>query len=475
MLKVVKISFFDISSKNNRGLYTKVVGKPLLEVQVLGTHTFEDVGNILFSGLLQEIRGEELNEHVWYFSPNAGYENDYDDDVDDSQRHLMYLPDVPLLGDQMALTKQQMDFEGAKKTKVQLTQGMELLFTYDLGTTILLLATIDSITDTSPTPSKVYPSIFISDNDALTIQNKLIQINSLPVRTIRMDQAYPNLKVRLFDEHGVSFNFGHGGAPSEEAVRGGKDWGSCFGGGMTLINSIDGLDENTNLNDVRGLIENAMANQSMPAYTTSIIVPTAFEDIDEFFQCLEEGIGKQMGEGHPSADRMTKYTDKVTGTVREVVNGDGDAKFGSKRKFTVHLYPYPSSFPTAEYKSEWHYNSGGSEKLNITTGNLEKVITFTRWSFSFALSPNWKDNSSHTFSFANQFPKCAKWLTHDTDKYYWMLISRKKLFAFNRKAGPKTKPCFETIIKHTSIHDMFAEMEVMLELPKAWNAKKAKK
>jgi hypothetical protein len=90
ILVVVKLLFLDGSRV------------PVLEMEVLGhTHTWTDIGGLLFTHYLGAIRGEGLNVHLWRFypkgrvssaldpsipilSPHMGFVDPYDDPYGDS-------------------------------------------------------------------------------------------------------------------------------------------------------------------------------------------------------------------------------------------------------------------------------------------------------------------------------------------------------------------------------------------------------
>ena len=218
-----------------------------------------------------------------------------------------------------------------------------------------------------------------------------------------------------------------------------------------------------------------MSEASSPAYTTSILLHAPFEDLDEFFQCLDAGIVKQMEAGHPGFDKKLRYRDSATGEITDEVEKD-------KHHSTVHLCAYPFDFPVGDRESEWEKSLqfGRSSSSSTATaaaagGARVKVMEFDRWGFNFALEPDWRERAGHNFSFKDLFPKCTAWLTRQGGGYHWMKIERKMLFAYKVKSSRNSQHCFQTI-KHKSLHLMFAEMEEIIELPASWKMnKKAKK
>lgn len=254
-----------------------------------------------------------------------------------------------------------------------------------------------------------------------------------------MDAAYPNLHYRIFNDGPITFNFGTGSGGNIRSESG--QWGLCWGGGGNETGHL------------------------YPAYTSSIEINEAFQDVDEFWECLDRGIARQVCEDHPTCDYVTRTKDKNTGRV--TIEPKINEHIGTQ--FTVHLVPYPSSCPPSNYKEEYRDENEGMLTCNSNLGTL------SRWGFSFALPRDWRDSvRNHTFSFAAQFPKCAKWLTFST-KYYWMRIEAGKLAAFNKKSSAKGDvPVYETM-KQKSLHLMFLDMEQMIQLPASWEKSVAKK
>ena len=68
-----------------------------------------------------------------------------------------------------------------------------------------------------------------------------------------------------------------------------------------------------------------------------------------------------------------------------------------------------------------------------------------------------------------QFPKCSKWLTHPAGICHRMELAAGVLRAFKgkSKAGGDSKAAYTTV-KHSSLHDLFADMETQIVLPKSW-------
>lgn len=434
--KVIRISFRKAAHSRERNYNYLKYGNPVLQVEVLGTHTFEDVGEVLFRGYLGAVLGETLNDHVWLFSPNLG---------DEELEEMMFSASTPLLSPQFGLFNQLDHYSsGARKigTRFPITEGLEMLFTYDLGSTTVLAATVDSIAPIpEDIPESAFPRIYLSES-AQEIERRRAAFETQAPLTIRMDEAYPRLRERIFGQDKISFSYGKGSSPYGNRCNSGN-WGYCWGGGCN------------------------------PAFTGSIQLNKRFDDMDEFWECLNQGIAKQEDPGHPYKQVMVTLRNEKT---EEVFRTEEDPDLF--KDFEVHLHAYPCSTPPSTYAAEFtvdpdiFYMGEFREKDASRDPNLKKIRSESRWGFSFALSPDWRANKTHSFSFTKQFPKCSKWTSYDPNKNHWFRIAGNRLYAYKRVNGrEEPDPAFSTST-YSSLHAMFTEMESNIVLPAAWSKKR---
>jgi hypothetical protein len=129
---------------------------------------------------------------------------------------------------------------------------------------------------------------------------------------------------------------------------------------------------------------------------------------DEGSPALLKVIEKQLGPNHPYWESNEKF--------RRPDNGQKEVK----------------------HRKEWFDMMFGYDSLET-----RKIISNKcRNSFNFSLPSNWRTLS--IFSFTQNFPKCAAWLTYPSNIYYTMTIERGVLYAKkgkgkNAKVVPETK------------------------------------
>ena len=433
--RVVTISFHDVlhsSEMNYR--YMKSTARPLLTVEVLGnTHTFTDVGILLFEHYLGDVLDESLDSHLWRFEP-LGEPLSYG---------IGFSVTTPILSKNLKFENQfsfnQHD-DGDDNVAGPVRAGDELLFCYDEGSPTHIAVTIENVSVVPPTLSRQdYPRAVsgVHVEDA-TSRAKRARVDALPVLTIRMDDMYPDLHRRLLQEHRVLLRIGRGSEHN-------NIWAKIWGGG------------------------------DMAAYVSSLECLVPFEYLDEAFLAFDRGIAAQIAPGHPYHLNKCVYEDKVTHevtTVNENVSED----------FTIHVRPYPRSFPVSQYEKEYmldemHHIGFDTGVMRNKDSQKKLLRKYFRWAFNFALSDEDSTllSDPNAFSFTKQFPKCAMWLSRGAGTAYWMQMESGVLKAIKGKPSPR-KP--ENVVycsaKHTTLHSMFADIEDQMALPKSWYPKKCK-
>ena len=115
------------------------------------------------------------------------------------------------------------------------------------------------------------------------------------------------------------------------------------------------------------------------------------------------------------------------------------------------------------------FGCGDMDSWNSKVDPDRKVVgRWKRWAFNFALQPGSLEASKAEFSFTRQFPKCSKWLTHPSKISYWMFMENGVLNAVKGKSSKKGDNVVHQTLKHTTLHEMFADMECQIVLPKSW-------
>lgn len=132
--RAVTISFYNAFPKNNgfkKGL------DQLLCLEVNGDDcSLEDLATFLFKYYLFDILKEELYEHVWFFIPNGDHRDIFRESLSKK---------VPLLSNEMAVGSFDDRREWHASGSYDLTEGSELIFIYDLGTTTSIFVSFGSI------------------------------------------------------------------------------------------------------------------------------------------------------------------------------------------------------------------------------------------------------------------------------------------------------------------------------------------
>ena len=246
---VVTIAFRKVKYTGERNYSFHKIGNPVLEVEVLGDRTtLEEVGELLFEHYMREELGEELYEHVWRFEACGAHESS-----------VAYNSSLPILSLNMSLVDQyaaymhgrNVDEDEEQEKKCRITEGTEMIFFYDEGSTSRLAVTIETI---SPMPTsrtiQSYPSIKIDQEKEEEGNKKRRLLSSIPILTVRMDDAFPALHKRLLKERGVKFDIGNGSGFRDTG------WAMIWGGG------------------------------NLPAFTSSLECIHPFDDLDEAFQCF---------------------------------------------------------------------------------------------------------------------------------------------------------------------------------------------
>eukprot|EP00602_Paraphysomonas_sp_CaronLab_P002608 CAMPEP_0185020496 /NCGR_PEP_ID=MMETSP1103-20130426/3102_1 /TAXON_ID=36769 /ORGANISM="Paraphysomonas bandaiensis, Strain Caron Lab Isolate" /LENGTH=393 /DNA_ID=CAMNT_0027551429 /DNA_START=58 /DNA_END=1236 /DNA_ORIENTATION=+ len=380
--KIVRISFYHAKRCNERNYPYQKSGKAILTIDFMGhIHTLTDVGEALFHYYLNEKLQESLYSHLWRFQPVG---NDY-------THGTCLCPDISILSKDMKLKNQfscgfdeDDDEDDERRESYMLCEGDELLFHYDEGSPTILMTVIESIyTPPSPPRREDYPQAVsgygVEDENS---RAKRARLQSVPVLTVTMDEAYPYLRERLF-QGGVKFDIGAGCGFTKDK------WAMIWGGGNT------------------------------PAYNSSLDCVCAFENMDEAFTCFDRGIKKQISPGHPSLDKIEFYRDPSTGQMLQERCEDRHADMFPP--FEVHVRPYPRSVPPTEFKSEYTEMSLFGMTSFDSDDDRQVVKTKQRWAFNFQLSE--EDMSTlqdpSRFSFVKQFPKCAMWLSNKSKTAHW--------------------------------------------------------
>ena len=423
--QVVSFSFYQVVPTRERNYPFNKTGKPFLELQVLGDrHTLTTVAGQLFKLHMEEALGESLYEHVWRFEP---CENGYGKAFNNR---------VPILSSTQMGVKEQYQLdpdEDFSSDRCYLSEGSEMIFFYDEGSPTRIFVSISSVTQ-MPAEMEVqqYPRKNVSEAARAEASRKRSLIEAFPkLGSITMDEAYPFLRKRLLKER-VKFDIGQGSCCFTDT------WAHMWGGGV------------------------------MPAYTSSLECLVPFKDLDEAFYSFDQGIKKQVSPGYPAYEE-----------IEEVEKADGRIVKQKKQRpsddldFGVIVRPYPSSVNPSEYKSEYHKDSmfgcGDMDSWNSKVDPDRKVVgRWKRWAFNFALQPGSLEASKAEFSFTRQFPKCSKWLTHPSKISYWMFMENGVLNAVKGKSSKKGDNVVHQTLKHTTLHEMFADMECQIVLPKSW-------
>ena len=317
-----------------------------------------------------------------------------------------------------------------------LVQGESLLFRYDEGCPTELVFTVDSIAVLPPNSNEEdYPKV----HGVEKVPEHAPPALAAAVPDSSFDRAFP-LVANLLLTCG-HLEVGHGSSVFGKAKNGEEDWLHCWGGGGEY-----------------------------PSYTSSIEGKVPFDDADEFWCCLEKGIGVQTGPNFPCA--ITKKTYRAA-------DGSTQTKEVQDTHSSVHLRPFPASFPAANFPSEYHDDGfigmghdTGFGGLRDDLGGMKLVKMRSRWAFNFQLAPDWRRNDPPAFSFKAAFPKCARWLTHEQGNAHWLSWRKGVLTAYKTKNGMRKvlTPHCQTM-KHDSVHAAFAELESKLQLPKSWGKK----
>lgn len=401
--------------------------RPLLQLEVLGhTHNLETVAELLFEYYLRDVRGEELYEHLWRFEPGDRQRCSYG---------VGYDTRLPLLSPDMC-TRNVFSYPPCATptspgTPAMLGAGSELLFCYDEGSPTVLAVTFEEVSALPDGKSLTdYPAKKIDPLDEVRNAKKR-RIESLPKLTISMDEAYPTLCEQVM-RRGVRLDIGLGCDPC--AGKGVGNYAMLWGGG------------------------------NCPSFTSSIECPYPFENVDEMFLCFEKGIIKQSEPNHPAMIIRKTLKNLTTGVVSEEVK--------EMKEMEVHLRPYAASVDPATYKSEYiQTDMFAMDSLYRGNKDMKTLKEEERWAFNFALDAAELPQLLHNvnFSFARQFPKCTKWLVHPSKQSHWFSLEHGSLKAMKHKCvvGKQTEPIYETA-KYSNVHDMFADMEEQLVLPKSW-------
>lgn len=401
---IVKISFSNARMKRGeRGtfVYSKS-NESFLTIEVAGhIHSFTHVAECLFSYHMADVLDEELYAHIWRFEPaeNGDYKS-----MDDS---------LPFLSKKMGYGSSYSFKKKASLHQHLVTVNSNFVFCYDEGSPTHVYVSILSIREMDINADIItnYPrSLSALNTESQTERNNLITSLANKNNGQTMDTAYPKL-CQLLISRRSKFEFGNGTANGFVHL-----WG-------------DSTDDQAYQSCIHGL--------------------ASFDNMDEFFLCLEKGIIQQQGPDYP------KYISKTT--IREA---DGSISVTEvARNSRVHLRPYPTSVNSSSYADEYFDDSFRKEKHML---KLE-----TRWAAAFSLDANWK--SQEHFSFHQQFPKCAKWLTYNPKKSYRMVFEAGILSLMTSKQvhGKDSKVDYKSM-KHANVHDAFADIEVQLVLPKSW-------
>ena len=430
--RVVVISFYDVQQGKERNYPFMKAGKPILTIEFLGnTHTLTDVGEMLFRYYMGEKLGESLNSHIWRFTP-LGNEYSHGTCLD---ANVPILSKTMQLGDQFAFAHLA-DMRSGPNGFI-LGEGDELFFSYDEGSPTYMITRIERIDVLSPLPCKEdYPrpvSGYGIEDDIS--RAKRARLSAIPVLTVEMDEAYPDMCKRLF-QRGVAMSIGLG--------SGGRkgQWATIWGGGKN------------------------------PAYQSSLECLCAFENMDEAFLTFDKGIQAQMAVGHPCMKQLKIYKDLTTGMeTSECSFCWSDTE--------IHVRPYPHSVPPSMFADEYFnvpafescFGSTSPKEGDVADQNKKLLKKRDRWAFNFRLSEQdmatLQDPSR--FSFVKQFPKCSMWLSHPSKTAHWMSFEMGVLEAVKGQSSMgKPKNVVHQTSKYTSLHAAFADMEDMIVLPKSW-------
>jgi len=123
---------------------------PVLEMEVLGhTHTWTDIGGLLFTHYLGAIRGEGLNDHLWRFYPKGRVSSALD-------------PSIPILSPRMGFVDPYDDPYGdsdgdSDAPNMPLHASQCLTFFYDEGRSTIVDLRVESITPLAQAQGEAYP------------------------------------------------------------------------------------------------------------------------------------------------------------------------------------------------------------------------------------------------------------------------------------------------------------------------------
>eukprot|EP01038_Epipyxis_sp_PR26KG_P005069 gene5069-7074_t len=408
--RVVTLEF---SSLNRNEKEKKLV----LILDVLETINLEEVAELLFHHYLKDYRHEELHEHLWRFEKSRSeLFDDYDEDEDDDD--LAYDIQIPILSSDMVAANP--FFDSKNKFRCQIEVGTEMKFCYDEGDPTIMHVRVKQI---FPLPDGItidlFPRKVALPPPLVVVQSKKRNVAEVyRLLTIPMDEAYPLLSKRIFKERGQNF-------PVKWSIgrccTADKEWSQILGGGFPSEMIVDG-------------------KKVFPSSVFTLSCCVAFDDIDEALYCFEKGIEKQTSPGFPYSTSSNKVRTQ-NGEIVETIN--------EFKQIQIPVFPYPLFVPTKKYQSEYDSTFERNE----------------RHGFNFSLPVDWR-TSAPNFSFANQFPKCTKWITSTGMINYWMYFERGELFAMKGKCG-KTESVICNTSVHNTLHDAFVEMENILHLPKS--------
>jgi len=129
------------SGGSARGELVRLVFSPtrspdsaVLKITLLGNkHTLRDAAELLFQDYLEDQLNECLDDHVWGFTPHqsGGGMPDENDEDDNYGRSIM--PEQPLLSTRLGVYHMFMGDPEVRERHFRLTDGTELLFSYDMG------------------------------------------------------------------------------------------------------------------------------------------------------------------------------------------------------------------------------------------------------------------------------------------------------------------------------------------------------
>ena len=455
MSRLISLSVYTVRPSHEELCpFVKTGESPVIQLEVLGeTHTFKDLGEAIFTHYLHEIRNEQLSDHMWRFElyPEQKESDWIGSNIDNTKAFLS--PDM-IVHIQDLTRIHTLDQRREEPSPVK--EGSQFLFVYDYGPSVHLLISFDRIHPLGPLPEgrsvQDYPRRVPIPTDVEPVAKRQ-RITAAPILTTRMDDAYPHLRKRLLHERvgEVSITIGRGCEPAigdTDAPPDAMPFCIVWGGG-----------------------------EGLATYQRSVECYTPFSDIDEFFICLDKAIEKQVSPGYPHL--LTKRKMKKPSGETYMVNTDPPVTIGpAKQPFQVIANLYPSTTPPSVYRDTMVADLPGSYMLTAAekSEGIKCVQSWSTWCFNYSLPPNWQTNpscvinNSSRFSFAKQFPKCAKWLaSKQTGTYYWMKIERGILSAIKGRAHmmKEDNVVFHTM-KHNNLHDMFEDLENQLVIPKSW-------